>query len=126
MTMLDVRVCDAEGVRSALAGDGEPFDWREGVCSPFFPPLHTERAFWRVRKLLDSGTVSGGQISQLEWAVFATKADLLRYLDEWYQLDKSHDSDSASPGLRDSLGELRVFIEALDDAGEYALVADEF
>jgi len=126
MTMLDVRVCDAKSVRRALAGDGEPYDWREEICSPLFPPLHTERVFWRVRKLLDSGTVSGGQISQLEWAVFATKADLLRYLDEWYQPDKSHGPDSASPGIRDSLGELRAFIEALDDAEEYALVADEF
>ncbi|MGH9437342.1 MAG: hypothetical protein ACRD22_05445 [Terriglobia bacterium] len=127
MTMYDVCACDWESVHLALARPREPFDWHSKISSAWFPPLINPDVYSRVRKLIDDGVAPGGGISSLEYAAFATKADLLRYLDEWYgPEDAFYGPDSDWPWLRAGLAELRTFIESLDDAGEYALVADEF
>jgi hypothetical protein len=125
MTCLDVYVCDLTSAKTAADSAVNPFDWPRKTTSPFFPPL-TPNAYWRVRDLIRQEAVPGQQVSQLEWCAYVTKADLARYLEEWYGPNETYGPNSTMPWLRDRLDTLREFIMALDDAGEYALVADEF
>jgi hypothetical protein len=115
-----------------LAAGSDPLDWggswnsniptRE---SPFFPPSGAGRQFFEVVKKIEDGSFKGKQVDRCGWAAIVTKKQILQFIDETYRGDKTYSDTTYMPHLYEQMRELLLYVRALPDTEEFALIASE-
>jgi hypothetical protein len=110
----------------------DPLDWggdwngnTPNERGPYFPPLGSGKPFWRVQEMIGSGEFPGKQVDWGAWAGRASKAQILKFIEELYGGDDWYRPGSPMPHLYKQFQELLVYVNALRDDKEYALVACE-
>jgi hypothetical protein len=125
MTYFDVFVGE-------LSDGPDPLDWG-GTWSgntpekrgPYFPPLAAETAFRRVQDMIGRGEFPGKQVDWGAWAGKASKAQILKFIEELYDGNHWYRPASPMPHLYKQFQELLAYVNALCEDKEYALIACE-
>lgn len=93
------------------------------ALGPLFPEGH--RAFWEFKKRLSDGRLSCGATDHAGWVAPASKEVIVAFFRDLYAGREDYGPDSAYPHLRKQMEELGAFIHAIEDDGQWALVATE-
>jgi hypothetical protein len=124
MTQTDVYI-------GRLSDGPDPLDWggdyRIGNVphrlGPFFPPSRGGTFHVLIGKIREKQYV-GKQVDWGAWAATVTKDQILEFIEEVYQGDRTYLDPSYMPHLHPHLEELKVFVRSLPDR-TFALVASE-
>lgn len=93
------------------------------ALSPLFPDGH--RAFWEVKRRLHDGRLTGGATDWAGWVAPASKEVIAAVFRDLYTDRPDYGPDTSYPHLRQQMEALGAFIDAIDDDGQWALVATE-
>jgi hypothetical protein len=126
MTYLDVYVGE-------LSNGPDPLDWggtwngnTPDRSSPYFPPLSPHgKAFRRVQDMIERGKFPGKQVDWGAWAGRASKAQILKFIEELYGGHDWYRPGSSMPHLNEQFQELLAYVNTLREDKEYALIACE-
>ena len=106
-----------------VAERNEPSGSVPRAKSPLFP--NGRRAFDGIVERIADGRLKGGATQHIGYVAPATKQQIEAFFADVCLADPSLMPDGSTPHLREQMLSLRQFIAAMDDDGEWALVASE-
>jgi hypothetical protein len=123
-----------------LSNGDDPLDWgrdpRVGntpsvIDGTWFPPTSRGTrgisfgAFFQLIEKIEGGHLPGKQIDWGAWAAIVSKADIIAFINEAYQGDRTYSDPNYMPHLYPKLQELLGVVRELPDGERFAPVACE-